>query len=113
MAQWTCPDPPKLDEVMRSLPDDPIGKSPFIAEYKRDNVHLTVEPTVDTQDECRFYPLVGPARLRKCHYKCTVSFDRTILSEWPIPFKHVDRCKEVVYIDHDQLIACAGPAPAR
>ena len=57
----------------------------------------------------RLSPLVGPARLHPCHYKCTVYFDKTIRSDWPIPFTHTDQSQEVVYIDHDHLIRCAGP----
>jgi hypothetical protein len=69
-----------------------------------------VEPIVDRLDECRFYPMVGPARLHHCHYKCTIYYDKTMRSDWPVPFKHVDETTQVVYIDHDHLIRCAGPA---
>lgn len=72
------------------------------------NVRIVVEPIVDRVDECRFYPLVGPARLHHCHYKCTVYFDKTIRSDWPIPMTHTDQSEEVVYIDHDHLIRCTG-----
>jgi hypothetical protein len=70
---------------------------------------MTVDLIVDKTEECRFYPLVGPARMKKCHYKCTVYFDKTIRSDWPVPFSHTDQTVEVVYIDHDHLIRCAGP----
>ena len=55
-----------------------------------------------------FYPLVGPARHHKCHYKCTVFYDKTQRSGWPVPFEFTDATEEVVYIDHDHLIRCAG-----
>jgi hypothetical protein len=48
--------------------------------------------------------------MHHCHYKCTVYYDKTIRSDWPIPFSHTDQTQEVVYIDHDHLIRCAGPA---
>ena len=104
-----CLDPPSPDEVMRYLPDDTGGGVWFLAETHRNNVRMTIEPIVDRLGECRFYPMVGPARLHHCHYKCTVFFDKTIISTWPVPFSHTDKTQEVVYIDHDHLIRCAGP----
>ena len=104
-----CLDPPSADEVMRYLPGDTAGGIWFIAETNRNNVRMTIEPIVDRLGECRHYPMVGPARLHHCHYKCTVFFDKTIISTWPIPFSHTDATQEVVYIDHDHLIRCAGP----
>lgn len=104
-----CLDPPSPDEVIRYLPDDTDGGIWFVAETSRNNVRMTIEPIVDRLDECRYYPMVGPARLHHCHYKCTVFFDKTIISTWPIPFSHTDAVEDVVYIDHDHLIRCAGP----
>jgi hypothetical protein len=109
-APLFCLDPPSDDEVVRALPDDTRGGVAFLAETSRNNVRITVDLIVDRVDECKFYPLVGPARLHHCHYKCTVYFDKTIRSSWPVPFTHTDETKEVVYIDHDHLIRCAGPA---
>jgi hypothetical protein len=108
-APLFCLDPPTPDEIIRSLPDDVGGGVPFLAETSRNNVRMTVDLIVDKTEECRFYPLVGPARMKKCHYKCTVYFDKTIRSGWPVPFTHTDETVEVVYIDHDHLIRCAGP----
>lgn len=108
-APLFCMDSPSPDEVMRSLPDDTAGGMPFVAETSRNNVRIVVEPIVDKLGECRFYPMVGPARLHKCHYKCTVYFDKVIRSDWPVPFSHADQTIDVVYIDHDHLIRCAGP----
>jgi hypothetical protein len=109
-APLYCMDSPSPDEVIRALPDSTAGGWPFLAETSRNNVRMVVEPIVDKLEECRFYPMVGPARLHKCHYKCTVYFDKTLRSSWPIPFSHTDSTIEVVYIDHDHLIRCAGPA---
>ena len=108
-APLFCLDPPSDDEVMRALPDKADGGLAFVAETSRNNVRIIVEPIVDKLEECRFYPLVGPARLHKCHYKCTVYYDKTIRSDWPIPFTYTDQTQDVVYIDHDHLIRCAGP----
>lgn len=105
-----CIDPPSADQVMRTLPDSTSGGVAFLAETNRNNVRMVVEPIVDRLDECRFIPLVGPARLHHCHYKCTVYFNETKRSYWPVPFSHTDQREEVVYIDNDHLIRCAGPA---
>jgi hypothetical protein len=109
-APLFCMDSPSPDEVMRALPDDTKGGWPFIAETSRNNVKIVTEPIVDKIDECRFYPMVGPARKHSCHYKCTVYYEKVVHSDWPIPFSHNDHVIDVVYIDHDHLIRCAGPA---
>lgn len=105
-----CIDPPSADQVMRTLPDSTSGGWAFLAETNRNNVRMVVEPIVDRLDECRFIPLVGPARLHHCHYKCTVYFTETKRSYWPVPFTFTDQREDVVYIDNDHLIRCAGPA---
>ncbi len=109
-APLFCLDPPSPDEVMRALPDNTAGGVPFLAETSRNNVRIVVEPIVDRIDECRFIPQVGPARLHHCHYKCTIYFKETKRSHWPVPFTTTDQVEEVVYIDHDHLIRCTGPA---
>jgi len=105
-----CVDPPSPDEVMRAMPVKGSGGAFFLAETSLNNVRIVTEPIVDRLDECRFYPMVGPARLHHCHWKCTVYFDKVIRSDWPVPFSFEDQSQEVVYIDHDHLIRCAGPA---
>ncbi len=109
-APLFCIDPPSDDEVMRALPEEAAGGFAFLAEVTRNNVRITTELIVDKlDDECRFFPLAGPARMHKCHYKCTVYYKKIKRSAWPIPFTHKDETVEVVYIDHDHLIRCAGP----
>jgi hypothetical protein len=105
-----CQDPPSNDEVMRTMPNETSGGWSFLAETSINKVRIVTEPIVDRMDECRFYPLVGPARLHHCHYKSTIYFDKVKRSDWPVPFKFVDESSQVVYIDHDHLIRCAGPA---
>ena len=104
-----CLDPPSPDEVVRALPDEVDGGVPFLAETFHNNVRMIVEPLVDDVGDCKFYPLVGPARLHKCHYKCTVFYEKTIRSAWPVPFEFTDESQEVVYIDKDHLIMCGSP----
>ena len=106
-----CQDPPSKDEVMRTLPNETSGGWVFVAETHRNNVKIVTEPIVDRIDEPRFFPLVGPARLHHCHYKCTVYYDLVKRSDWPVPFYFKDESIQVVYIDHDHLIRCRfGPA---
>ncbi len=112
-APLFCFDYPSHDEVMRALPDNAAGGYAFLAETHLNNVKIVVEPIVDRLDECRFYPLVGPARMHHCHFKCTVYYVKTRRSDWPIPFEFHDETTDVVYIDHDHLIRCAGPATPR
>ncbi len=108
-APLFCMDPPSPDEVMMALPDEAAGGWTFLAETQRNNVRMTVDLIVDRIDECRFFPMVGPAKLHHCHYKCTVYYDKIIRSDWPVPFYHKDETIQVIYIDHDHLIRCAGP----
>ncbi|MFM7056350.1 MAG: hypothetical protein ACKO2P_05440 [Planctomycetota bacterium] len=105
-----CVDPPSEDQVIRAMPSDAAGGVAFFQETQINNVRIVVEPLVDRLDDCKVYPLVGPARLHHCHYKCTIYYDKTIRSYWPIPFTHTDESVEVVYIDKDHLIRCTGPA---
>ena len=108
-APLFCLDPPSSDEVMRALPDSTSGGVAFLAETSRNNVRIIVEPMVDRLDDCRFYPMVGPARLHHCHYKCTIYFEEVKRSYWPVPFTHRAQRQEVVYVDPEHLIRCAGP----
>lgn len=109
-APLFCLDAPTPDEIIRALPENNKGAGGFIflAETRFNNVRMVMELIVDRVDDCRFVPMVGPARLHHCHYKCTVYYDKTISSDWPVPFTHTDQTQEVVYIDHDHLIRCAG-----
>jgi hypothetical protein len=108
-APLFCVDYPSPDEVVRALPDEVGGGVAFLAETSRNNVRIAVELIVDKLEECRFYPLAGPARLHKCHFKCTVYYTKTLRSSWPVPFTHHDETQEIVYIDKEHLFRCSGP----
>ncbi|MFV1991878.1 MAG: hypothetical protein ACC652_14190 [Acidimicrobiales bacterium] len=108
-APLFCLDPPSADEIVRALPDATSGGVPFLAETKRNNMRMITELIVDRVDECRFFPMAGPARQHHCHWKCTVWFEETKQSWWPVPFTFTEDRQEVVYIDHNHLIRCAGP----
>lgn len=102
-----CMDPPSDDEVMRTMPSIQ-GGVPFVYEKFRSNVRIVKELIADYVDDTRVYPLVGPAQLHHCHFKCTVYFDATERSNWPIPYTHHDESVEVLYIDHDHLHRVGG-----
>ena len=75
---------------------------PYVYEEFRDDIRSSSRSSSDKIDPPRFFPLVGPAQLHHCHWKCTIFYTETIESGYPFPF----RCKrpvEVVYIDKDHL----------
>jgi hypothetical protein len=102
-----CEDPPDRQTIMRAMPRVFRG-IPYFYEEFREDYDFTVERLVDRIDPPRFYPLVGPAQLHHCHYKCNVYYTETIESGYPFPFRCNRRRVETVYIDRDHLhlIAC-------
>lgn len=104
-----CLDPPTPDEVIRAVPNKPDGGFAFLSDTQWNDIRITVEPMVDRVGECKVMPLVGPVKTHECRYKCTVYYKKVERSNWPIPFENKDEdSREVVYIDHDHLIRCAG-----
>lgn len=108
-----CEDPPDQQEILRTMPRVTRGV-PYIYEEFRDDIEFTVEKLVDKIDPPRFIPLIGPAQLHHCHWKCTVYFTETVESNYPFPFRVKRRRAEVVYIDKDHLHLCvSGPDAQR
>jgi hypothetical protein len=105
-----CEDPPSEGEILRALPRVCRGV-PYVYEEFRDDIDFRVEKLVDKIDPPRFFPLVGPAQLHHCHYKCIVYWTETIQSDQPFPVKLKKRRTEVVYIDKDHLHQYVGPDP--
>ena len=107
-----CEDPPDMAEVLRAMPRV-CRDVPYIYEEFRDDITFTNEKIADHVDPPRFFPLMGPAQLHHCHWKCTVYYTETLQSSYPFPFKCVKRRTQVVYIDKDHLHLCAeGPEAA-
>jgi hypothetical protein len=111
-------DPPSEDEVMRALEKaNPVqGGLPFLHEIQRNNVRIVVEPVPgeDKVDPPRVYPLVGPAQLHHCHYKCIIYYTEVTRVGWPIPYTNTaEDAQEVIYIDHDHLhmVGNVDPGP--
>jgi hypothetical protein len=104
-----CEDPPDEAAVLRAMRHVPRG-IPYIYEEFRDDIQIVSERLVDRIDPPRFYPLVGPARLHHCHWKCTIYYTETVESGYPFPFQCKGPRVEVVYIDKDHLhsFVCAG-----
>lgn len=100
-----CEDLPDRAEILRAMPRVTRGV-PYIYEEFRDDIEFKVEKLVDRVDPPRFYPLIGPAQLHHCHWKCTVFFTETVESSYPFPFRCRKRRVEVVYIDKDHLHQC-------
>jgi hypothetical protein len=105
-----CEDPPDDSAVLRAMPHVTRGVPYFYEEF-RDNVQIVTERLVDQIDPPRFFPLVGPAQLHHCHWRCTVYYDETIESGYPFPFKCVRPRVQVIYIDRDHLHLYPGCTP--
>ena len=106
-----CEDPPDDAMVLRTLEQVTRGVPYFYEEF-RDNIEIVTERMVDRIDPPRFYPLIGPAQLHHCHWKCTIYFNETMESGYPFPFQCKQRRIEVVYIDKDHLHLYPGQNPA-
>lgn len=104
-----CLDPPSEQEVWNLVPHTRTGIPPFY-EVQYNNVQIIIEKIGEKVDPCKIYPLAGPCQKVSCHYKCTVYYDASYWSDYPVPYNHVDHKVEVVYIDKDFLRRCGGPA---
>lgn len=105
-----CEDPPDESMILRAMPHVPRG-IPYIYEEFRDDIQIVTERLVDKIDPPRFFPLVGPAQLHHCHWKCTIYYTETVESGYPFPFQCKRPRVEVIYIDKDHLhqYVCGTP----
>jgi hypothetical protein len=111
VAPPICEDPPDMATILRAMPHVRRG-FPYVYEEFRDDIDIRSERLVDKIDPGRFFPLIGPAQLHHCHWKCTIFYTETIESGYPFPFRCKRQRVEVVYIDRDHLHLCPGPNPA-
>jgi hypothetical protein len=102
-----CEDPPSEGEILRAMPHVVRGVPYFYEEF-RDSINIVTERLVDKIDPARFFPLIGPAQLHHCHWKCTIYYTETVESGYPFPFQCKRQRVEVVYIDKDHLHLCSG-----
>lgn len=104
-----CSEGPDEASVLRALPR--VNTLPGIYEESRDNIQIVTERIVDKVDPPRFFPLVGPAQLHHCHWKCTVYYNETITCGYPCFFRRAQVRKQDVFIDTDHLHRVAMEAP--
>src|SRR5262249_5997522 len=107
-----CEDAPDEQEILRAMPRVTRGV-PYVYEEFRDEVEFAREKLVDHIDPPRCFPLIGPAQLHHCHWKCTVYYTETVESCYPFPFRTKRRRSEVVYIDKDHLHLCVSGQDAQ
>ena len=105
-----CQDEPSEQEVLRAMPRVVRGV-PYVYEEFRDDIEIVCEKLVDKIDPPRFFPLVGPAQLHHCHWKCTIYYTETVQTDQPFPVKLKKHRVEVVYIDKDHLHQYVGCDP--
>ena len=103
-------DEPGEAEVLRAMPRVACG-IPYVYEVFRDDIQVVTELVVDKVDPARFFPMVGPAQLHHCHWKCTVRYTETIEGLAPFYFRMTQPRTEVVYIEKDRLHAWPPPTP--
>lgn len=105
-------DPPSDDQVVRMLEKvRPVsGSFPGLETTYRNIKGIEKHLIADYVDPPRVVPLIGPAQLHHCHYKCIVYFEETTHVGWPIPYqiKNEDAI-EVLYIDLDHFHRVGGP----
>jgi hypothetical protein len=114
-AASSCEAQPDQAQVLRALPRVQSG-IPCIYEEYRDDIQVVYEKLVDRVDPPRCYPLIGPAQLHRCHWKCTVYCTEVMESGYPIPFRVKRPRIDVVYLDQNYLHLCAAqsePVPSQ
>jgi hypothetical protein len=104
-----CEDPPDQYSIMKVMPRVVRGVPYFYEEHWSD-MDFVVEKLVDVVDPPRFYPLVGPAQLHHCHWKCTVYYTEVLRSDYPFPFYTKRRRTQVIMMDRDHLHIFAASA---
>jgi len=97
-----CEDPPDEAQVLRFMPQIVRGVPYFYEEF-RDEIQVVTERIVDKIDPPRFYPLIGPAQLHHCHWKCIIYYIETKESGYPFPFRSRRPRQQVIFIDKDHL----------
>jgi hypothetical protein len=105
-----CEDPPDDAMIMRAMQRVTRG-IPYFYEEHRDNMEIRKELLVDRIDPPRFFPVVGPAQLHHCHWRCTIYFTETVESGYPFPFRCKKPRTEIVLIDQDHLHLAGGCTP--
>jgi hypothetical protein len=98
----SCGEAPSEAAILRKMRSPSHGVS-WLCKTTRDDVQIVTELVKDEFVPVRYFPLVGPARLHHCHWKCTVYYNETIEGTFPLPYRCVRPRVEVVYLDDDKL----------
>ncbi len=106
--------PEQRSEIVRPSPEEVLGYLPAnVAKWlasgpptNRDRMRVTVEPAIDRTGECRFYPLVGKARLQQCVFKCSVALDKVPHADAPLDIQETIKAPLVFYMQQNHLICC-------
>jgi hypothetical protein len=105
-----CEDPPDDAMIKRAMQRVTRGV-PYFYEEHRDDMEIRKELLVDRIDPPRFFPVVGPAQLHHCHWRCTIYYTETVESGYPFPFRCKKARTEIVLIDQDHLHLAGGCTP--
>ena len=97
-----CEEEPDDAMILRAMPHI-IRGVPYLYEESRDDIQITKERIVDKIDPPRFFPLIGPAQLHHCHWKCTIHYTETVAVNYPIPLRVSRPRVQVMMIDKDHL----------
>jgi hypothetical protein len=89
-------EPPSDGDVLKAI-SRPAG-------VVLDGVTIIKNRVASKMEELRFYPFVGPARLNKSQWECTVYFTETTVSEEPFPVAVKKPRAQTVHMDTQQLV---------
>jgi hypothetical protein len=97
-----CEEPPDEGTVLRALHKKLYGGSSSDQQLHEDT-QIVVERLVNKLDAVRLFPLIGPAQMHHCQWKCTVYYYETVETGDPEQPQSKKPCVQVVYIDTDHL----------
>jgi beta-lactamase regulating signal transducer with metallopeptidase domain len=97
---------PSDKEVLSYLPTNVAKWLASRSPTARDRMRVTVEPAIDRAGECRFYPLVGKARLQQCVFKCSFALDKLPHADAPLDIQETLKAPLVFYMQQNRLICC-------
>lgn len=103
---------PSAKEVLSYLPANVAKWLASRPETDRDRMQITVEQTTVRTGDCRFYPLVGPARLQERVFKCSVALDKIPHADGPLDIQETVKTPSVFYMQQNYLVRC-GDSVAR
>jgi hypothetical protein len=107
-----CDNAPDHAAILRTMSRAERGV-PGVYDVCREDFEFITEKLVDKIDPPRFFPLIGPAQLQHCHWKCTIYYNETLEFASPVGFSFTRPQVEVVYMDRDRLYLWADAAASK